>query len=134
MASRGGSPSVPVKQVGQVLFVLRSANMQLTTDQAFTRQFVGTNYRITDIMAVRKTGGASVACLGGIYDAASKGGNAIVAVGQSWVTLAANVNVAPTLAAIVSTALLSATPFLSLSTGSTAACTADVFIFGYCVD
>jgi len=132
--NRGGSPSIPVNRVGQVLFVLRSANMQLTTDQAFVKQFVGTSYRITDIVSVRKTGGASVACLGGIYDAASKGGNALVAVGQSWVTLAANVNVVPTLAAVVATALLSTTPFLSLSTGSTAACTADLFIFGYCVD
>lgn len=132
--NRGGSPSTPGSQAGQVLFVLRSANMAITTDQAFTRLFPGTNYRITDIIAVRKTGGASVACLGGIYDAASKGGSAIVAVGQSWVALAASVNVVPTIEAVVATALLSATPFLSLSTGSTAACTADVFIFGYCVD
>lgn len=108
--------------------------MQSTADQQFTKLFAGTTYRITDIIAVRKTGGASVACLGGIYDAASKGGNAIVAVGQSWVSLAASVNVAPTIAAVVATALLTGTPYMSLSTGSTAACTADVFIFGYCVD
>lgn len=134
MAVRGGGSPIPATQMGQVLFVLRSANMQLTTDQAFTRLFTGTNYRITDIVSVRKTGAASVACAGGIYDAASKGGSAIVGVAQSWVTLAANVNVTPTIAAVVGTALLSATPYLSLTTGSTAACTADVFIFGYCVD
>lgn len=131
---RAGGLSIPSTQTGQSLFVIRGANMAIATDQQFTKLFAGTNYRITDIIAVRKTGAASVACLGGIYDAASKGGNAIVAVGQSWVTLAASVNVAPALAAIVSTALLSATPYLSLSTGSTAACTADIFIFGYCVD
>ena len=108
--------------------------MQLTTDQQFTKLHAGTNYYITNIIAVRKTGGASVACAGGIYDAASKGGSAVVGVAQSWVTLAANVNVVPTIAAVASTALLSATPYLSLTTGSTAACTADLFIFGYVID
>jgi hypothetical protein len=121
-------------KVAQILFVLRGADMQSTSDQQFSKIFSGTNYRITDIIAVRKTGGASVACAGGIYDAASKGGSAVVGVAQSWVTLAANVNVVPTLAAVNATALLSATPYLSLTTGSTAACTADVFITGYCID
>lgn len=128
------TPGVQPSQTGQQLFVLRSANMQSTADQAFTRLFSGTNYRITDIHAVRKTGAASVACAGGIYDAASKGGNALVAAAQSWVTLAANVNVPAALAAVVGTALTSATPNLSLTTGSSAACTADIFIFGYVVD
>lgn len=128
------SPSIPNSNTQQLLFILRSANFQSTADQAFTKVFSGTNYKVTEIAAVRKTGGGSVACAGGIYDAASKGGNALVGVAQSWVTLAANVNVIATLAAVVSTALTTATPFLSLTTGSTAAVTADVFIWGYCVD
>lgn len=131
---RGGSTGIPGIQLAQLLFVKRSADMQSTSDQQFSKIFAGTNYRITDIIAVRKTGGASVVCAGGIYDAASKGGNALVATAQSWVALAANVNVVPTLAAVISTALLSATPYISLTTGSTAACTADLFIFGYCID
>lgn len=131
---RSGGPAIPATQMGQVLFVKRSADMQSTADQAFTRLFAGTSYMITNIVAVRKTGGASVVCAGGIYDAAAAGGNALVATAQSWVALAANVNVVPTLAAVVSTALLSATPNLKLATGSTAACTADLFIFGYCID
>ena len=94
----------------------------------------GIKYRITDIIAVNKTGGASVTCAGGIYDTASKGGNALVGVAQSLVTLAASVNVVPVIAAIVATALLNTTPYLSLTTGSTATYTADVFIFGYLVD
>ncbi len=134
MSNLNITPPAPTATTGQVLFVKRSADMQSTADQIFTKLFAGTNYRITDIIAVRKTGGASVACAGGIYDAASKGGNAIVAVGQSWVALAASVNVVPTIAAVAATALLSGTPYLSLSTGSTAACTADLFIFGYSVD
>jgi hypothetical protein len=130
------SPPISVSAANtlQVLFVLRSANVQLTTDQVFTKLFTGTKYRITEIIAAQKTGGATVACAGGVYDTASKAGNAIIAAGQSWVTLAASVNVVGTLAAVNNTALLTATPFLSLSTGSTAACTADFFIVGYVID
>lgn len=128
------SPPVAAVNTGQNLFVLRGANMQLATDQVFSKLFAGTNYRITDVISVRKTGAASVVCAGGIYDGAGKTGNILVIAAQSWVTLAANVNVAPALAAVVSTALLTATPILSLTTGSTAACTADIFIFGYCID
>jgi len=129
--SQGG---LPASQSGQIIFVKRGADMQSTTDQAFAKQFAGTNYRITDIIARQKTGGASVVCAGGIYDAAGKGGNALVATAQSWVALAAAVPVVPTLAAVVGAALLSGTPILSLTTGSTAACTADIFIFGYPID
>ncbi len=115
----------------QMLFRLSSANMQLTTDQAFTKLYAGTSYYVTTIVARQRTGGATVACAGGIYTAAGKTGNQLVAVGQSWVTLAAGVIVTPTLGATIATALQSATPILSLTTGSTAACTADIFIFGF---
>ncbi len=128
------SQSPPPNYAMQVLFVIRAANFQLTTDQAFTKVFSGTNYKLTEVIAVRKSGAATVACAGGIYDGASKAGNALVAAAQVWVTLAANVNVTATLAAIASTALTSATPNLSLTTGSTGAVTADVFIIGYCID
>jgi len=128
------SPPVAAINQGQILFVIRSANMQSTADQSFTKFFAGTNYRITDIIARQRTGACTVVCAGGIYDAASKGGNALVAAAQSWVTLAAAVVVAPALAAVDSTALLSGTPILSLTTGSTGVCTADIFIFGYVID
>lgn len=96
----------------QLLFVKRSADMQLATDQIMTKSFAGTQYRITDIVGVRKTGAASVACLGGIYDAASKGGNAIVAATQNWVSLAAGVMVTATKEALVDTTILTGTPYL----------------------
>ena len=128
-------PSILPGLAGQVLFVLRNANFQSTADQAFTKVFSGTNYRITDIMAKQKTGAASVVCAGGIYDAAAKAGNAIVGVGQSWVTLSSGVTVNGVLAGVVSTALLnSSTLFLSLTTGSTGAVTGDIFVFGYPID
>lgn len=119
----------------QLLFVGRALNFQLTTDQALTKMFTGTNYKVTKIIAVRKTGGATIACLGGIYTAAAKGGSAIVAVGQSWLGLSGAAKITEaTLAALVGTDLLTATPILSLSTGSTAAITADLFLFGVVID
>lgn len=117
--------------VQQLLFRKTAADMQSTADQVFTKVFSGTNYFVTAIVARQRTGGASVACAGGIYTGAAKTGDQIVAVAQSWVTLAAAVIVQATLAALVGTNLESATPFLSLTTGSTAACTADVYIYGF---
>lgn len=114
----------------QLLFKLAGANMAITTDQTFAKVYGGTNYAISLIIARQRTGGASVACAGGIYDAAAKGGNALVAAAQIWVTLASGVMVNATLAAVALTALGSATPILSLTTGSTAACTADLYIYG----
>src|ERR1700757_5271036 len=127
--------SVSPAGLGQVLFVGRGLNFQSTADQALTKAFIGTKFRVTDICAAWKSGGASVACAGGVYDATAKGGNALVAAAQSWVTLASGVIVTATLAAISLTTLESVgTLYLSLTTGSTAACTADVFVFGYALD
>lgn len=134
IANGGTGSATGMTGVNQLLFVLRSANMQLTTDQAFTKVFTGTNYVVTNIIGARKTGAASVACAGGVYTAASKAGDALVAATQIWVTLAAGITVNAALAAVALTAIESATPYLALTTGSTAACTADVFIFGVCID
>lgn len=116
--------------ISQLLYKLTAANLQLTTDQAFTKIFSGTSYAVTNIYARQRSGGASVICAGGIYDTAAKGGNAIIAAAQSWVTLASGIIVSGTLAALTGTTLLSNTPILSLTTGSTAACTADFYILG----
>lgn len=123
-------PSVPAINIQDLLFKLSGANMQITTDQAFTKIYSGSAYQVQSIIARQRTGAASVVCAGGIYDAASKGGNAMVAAAQSWVTLASGVIVLATLAAVTGTVLLTNTPILSLSTGSTAACTADIYVFG----
>ena len=114
-----------------LLFKLAGANMQLTTDQVFAKLFGGSAYLITAIIARQRSGGASVACLGGVYDGAGKTGNIIIAATQSWVTLASGIIVSGALAALTTTSLLTAAPILSLTTGSTAACTADVYVFGY---
>lgn len=117
------------------LFVLRNANMQSTADQQFTKAGNFTTYVPRRILAKRVSGGTSVACAGGIYTAASKGGDALVAVGQSWVALTgAGKMVDSTIAAVALTDSHTQTPYLSLTTGSTAAATADLFIFGDIID
>lgn len=114
----------------QLLFKLTGANMQLTTDQPFTRLFGGSNYYISLILGRQRTGAASIACLGGVYDGAAKSGNIIIAATQTWLTLASGIIVTGALAALTGTTLLANTPILSLTTASTAACTADLYIFG----
>lgn len=130
----GGDP-VSAANTQQVLFVLRSADLQSLADQVFVKKHGGTLYRITDVFSVLKTGGATVVCAGGIYTAASKGGVALIAAAQSWIGLSgAGKTTSATLAAVISTDAQSATPILALTTGSTATATADVFIVGYIVD
>lgn len=113
------------------LFSLLAANMQLTTDQAFTKVTPCNTYAITKVVARWKSGGTTVACAGGIYTAASKTGSALVAAGQSWINLTASGKIVDaTVAAVNGTDEQSATPILSLTTGSTGACTADLTIYG----
>jgi hypothetical protein len=122
--------AMPPANMMQLIAVIRGANFQLTSDQAMARVFGGTSYTVTAIMARQRSGGASVVCVGGIYDTAAKAGNIICAAAQSWVTLASGVMVSVSTANLLQTAVLSNTPILSLTTGSTAACTADVYVFG----
>lgn len=114
-----------------LLFVGRSFNMQSTADQAFTRNFAGTNYYITSVVARQRTGAGSATNTGGIYTGAGKTGDQLVASSQQWVSLASGVIVTATIAAVSLTALESATPFLSLTIGSAAPLTADIFIYGF---
>jgi hypothetical protein len=117
------------KNAYQLCWLLRGANMQSTSAQKFAQIFVAAtpNYYPTVIVARQRTGAASVTCAGGISD----GTNQIVAAAQSWVTLASGVIVTASLAALCTTTLLSVAPSLTLTTGSTAACTADLYIYGW---
>lgn len=135
MTMRGSSSAVAPAQVSQTLFVLRGADMTLTTDQAFSKLFAGTNYIITQVIGLRKTGAFGVACTGGIYTGAAKAGTALVAAAQVWSALTGASTAQPaTLANILQTTVASATPNLSLTVGNTGALTADIFIVGVVVD
>lgn len=135
MVMSAQTPSTfPPTNTRQLLFKGSGLNMQLTTDQTLVKQFIGTNYIPTLIYVVRKTGGVTVACAGGIYTAASKGGTAIVAAGQVYTAVTGTLGfIQATIAAL--TVGFSDTPlYLSLTTGSTGACTADVFVYGEVID
>ncbi len=117
----------------QLLFALRGANMQLTTDQVFTKMFSGTLWDPFFITANRITGAFNTACAGGIFTGAGKTGSAIVAVGQSYAGLTgANTHVNCVIQA--NTTTFSVSPILSLTTGNAAALTADFFVYGACYD
>ena len=117
------------------LFTCRGANLQSTADQPFEKVGGFINYKITGVEALCKTGGATIACLGGIYTGAGKTGNILIAAAQSWIGLSAPGKTTPiTLGAPISTDIQTATPIFALSTGSTAAATADIFIFGEVLD
>jgi hypothetical protein len=124
----GALGAAPPANMQQLLYKGSALNFQLTTDQPLTKVYGGSAYTVTGIFARQRSGAASVACVGGIYDAASKGGNAWVAATQSWVTLASGVMV-PAVVALTAT-LGTTNLILSLTTGSTAAVTADVYVFG----
>ena len=114
------------------LFKGINLNMAITTDQALTAVSGVSRYLVTRVVAVNRSGGTTVACAGGIYSGASKTGTAIVAAAQSWLNLsAANKVVIATLAAVAGTdAQTSTTQYFSLTTGSAAACRADVYVYG----
>lgn len=115
------------------LFALRAADMTLTTDQAFAKQFNGTLWLPTHIVGNRVSGGFGVSCLGGLYTGAAKAGLAIVAATQTWAALTGaltSVLATIALASIQNSASLN----LSLTTGNTGALGADLFVYGIILD
>jgi hypothetical protein len=91
---------------------------------------------ITDIRFVCTAGAADAAPVGGIYNAASKGGSAVVAAAQSWAGASAvGKIVTPTLAAVCATdvqtlAIGASALFFNLTTLSGTSCTGDLYVFG----
>lgn len=126
--------TIPPAQIEQLLWVGRSLNLQSATDQALTKMFTGTNWLPTRVLGVRKTGGATVACAGGLYTAATKGGTAYVAAAQSWLACTGTLGTTIAAVAALTAAFSDAVSFFSLTTGSTGACTADVFVYGVVLD
>lgn len=117
----------------QLLFVLRNANMQLTTDQIFSKVFTGNTWDPYFITANWVSGAFSSACAGGIFSLPSKGGSAIVATGQSYSALTgATTHTSCTIQA--NNVTFTSVPILSLTTGNSASLFADFFIYGACYD
>lgn len=116
---------------GRPIARLIGADMTLTTDQAFTFLVNVTEFVPTKIVGIRRSGAFGVTCAGGVYTAATKGGNAVVAAAQSWANLTgAGKIVDATIAAVVGTDVVANALYLSLTTGNTGALTADIYVFG----
>lgn len=127
-----------IEDTSTILFQIIGADMAVTTDQLFVkrtglRDF--TNFVITDVIFVRKTGAYNTACLYGVYSAAAAAGNAWVATGASAAALTGAAKIIKsTLAAIAGTEYAVNAPYLKLGTANGAALTADVFVRGIIVD
>jgi hypothetical protein len=113
-----------------VLWTLTGADMNVTTDQAFTKSFAFNSYLITAIRASSASLSLTTAA-GGIYDTATKGGTALVAAGQAYSALTgATLGLDLTLAAYALGLRSGASLFLSLTTGQGAAATANFHVLG----
>lgn len=123
-----------------LLYKLAGADMQSTSDQAFTKMLAFNEAIPVSITAMPKTGAASGTCAGGVYSGTAKGGTAFVPSGASWVTLTSSATpkvfhsfVTTGSGTVMSKSVMTTAPYLSLTTGSTAACTADLYIYGFVV-
>ena len=122
------------------LFKVTDADMQSTSDQVFTKLTAFNEAIPVSITAIPKVGAASGTCVGGVYSASAKGGSLIVPNTANWVTVTAvaNPKVFQTFGTfgsgvVMSKFVLTTAPYLSLTTGSSTACTADIYIYGFVV-
>lgn len=124
------------------LFELRRARMDSTADQKFTKVFPGgVRYKISRIVAVNRNSKTAGAAVGGIYTAAAKGGNQVVAASQTYTPMVAE-NAVRTLTLGTyanDTNMADGTYggsdlYLSLTTPAGAAAVADFYIYGTVTD
>lgn len=115
--------------IEQLLFSLIDADMNVITDQAFVPAWDFDEYLITEIRCSNPSLSLTAAD-GGIYQAAAKAGDPIVAAAQVYTTLTATgMGMSLTLTA-EGRGRLNTTPFLSLTGAQGAAATADFYILG----
>lgn len=112
------------------LFTLKSANMNSTSDQFFAALGNVTSYIVVNIYCTNASTSLTTA-VGGIWTAASQGGNNLVASSQVYSQLTgATKLLALTLATGATQNLQSAQPILHLTTPQGATATADFYCFG----
>ncbi len=127
-ANLAGTGSV-LLNVSKVLFTLSGADMNVTTDQAFTKVGTFGNYIIQTIRAYSPSTDLTAAD-GGIYQAASKAGNAIVASTQVYTTLTAATEGMDLTLTAFGRDVLTATPILSLTGAQGGAATCSFYVIG----
>lgn len=129
MSALGG-----VTGVGQtgIIGFLKSANMNITTDNTIPLTLAGaTKFAVTSILVTNASTSLTTAA-GGVYSAASKGGTAIVAAAQTYSALTTATSLLSlTIAAAGSASTFAVSNlFLNLTSGQGSAATADIYVFG----
>jgi len=113
-----------------LLFTLRSANFNVTSDQILTPTFNG-KFRVKRIVVINTSLNGMSTAVGGFYTEASKGGSAIVAAGQVYTGLTNALTALELTLALPSVAFVAGTPlYFSLTTAQGAAATADLYVYG----
>jgi len=120
----------PLTVATQPIAQLLGANMNATTDQALTMLLPASMVFVPRRIVVTNASTSLTTAAGGVYDAASKGGNAIVASSQAYSALTtAGAAIYLTIAAFRREAAATKL-YLSLTTAQGAAATADVYVYG----
>lgn len=110
---------------------LKSANMNVTTDQAIALTIPAGVPCYLDNIRVRNASISLTTAAGGVYTATSKGGTAVVAAAQAYSALSSAALYTDLTIAAAGKALLSvSTLYLSLTTAQGAAATADFYVYG----
>lgn len=129
LQSAGGN--LATKGISGVLCSIRSANFNITTDQACTIPATITAWVPSSIVVTNCSTSMTLAA-GGVYPTTSKGGTALVSAVQLYSALtSATIVLNLTLVANIATTRYTAnTMYLSLTTGQGGAATCDLYIMG----
>ena len=110
--------------------LLKAAAMTSASDQLMTMLSPPAKYAITSIYATNCSA-TPAGAVGGIYTAASKGGTAVVASGQTYTSLASSTAIEALTDNVTTTALTAAQLYFSLTTGASSGTpTCDVYVDG----
>lgn len=114
----------------RVLWYKTGADMNTTDDQAFTKNGTFTNFILFTCRCVNPSTSLTTA-VGGVYSAASKGGEALVSAAQAYAgATTATTGQGMTLAAPGNGLRSDAALYLSLTVAQGAAATADIYVLG----
>jgi hypothetical protein len=129
MSALGG-----VTGVGQtgIIGFLKSANMNITTDNTIPLTLAGASKFVITSILVTNASISLTTAQGGVYSAASKGGNAIVASTQAYSALTTSTSLLSLTLASAGTNQTYAVSnlYLNLTNAQGAAATADIYVFG----
>lgn len=115
----------------KLLGVLKSSDLNITTDQAIVIQGAA-KYIIDKIISTNASTSLAVSvAAGGFYTGASKTGTTIVGAGQLYTSLTAASKFNALTMALTADSLTAQTIYFSLTVAHGSAATCDIFIWGY---